>query len=64
MKLSRISGGDPECRSNDCPTVYATDEDGVVAVQGVLVDHTTPEGEAVVALPEEVLREAARALGW
>ncbi|MFE5326592.1 hypothetical protein ACFRCG_09385 [Embleya sp. NPDC056575] len=64
MKLSRIAGGDPECRSGDCPTVYTTDQDGTIAVQGFLVDHKTPTTEAVVAVPEEVLREAARALGW
>ncbi|MFI6980755.1 hypothetical protein ACIBSV_19470 [Embleya sp. NPDC050154] len=64
MKLSRVAGGNPECRSNDCPTVFTTDLNGTIAVQGFLVDHRTPEGEAVVSLPEEVLREAARALGW
>lgn len=64
MKLTRIAGGDPECRTNDCPTVYVTDESGTIAVQGSIVEHTTPEGEAVVSIPEDVLREAVRALGW
>jgi hypothetical protein len=64
LKLTRIAGGDPECRSDDCPTVYTTDQPGTIAVQGYSVEHRTPEGEAVVSIPESVLREAVRALGW
>ncbi|MEU0935242.1 hypothetical protein [Embleya sp. NPDC005971] len=64
MKLSRVAGGDPDCRSNDCPTVFTTERDGTIAIQGFLVDHKTPEGEAIVSVPENILREAARALGW
>jgi hypothetical protein len=69
MRLTRISGGsgtwkpgDPPCGSNDCPTVYTT-ERGTVAVQGYVVEHPVPGGEAVVEIPAEVLLEAARALG-
>ncbi|MFI1863390.1 MULTISPECIES: hypothetical protein [Streptomyces] len=63
MKLTWIAGGDPDCRANDCPTVYVTDQPRTLAVQGYLVEHPTPEGEAVVSIPEDVLREAMRALG-
>ncbi|MEY9845054.1 hypothetical protein [Streptacidiphilus sp. MAP5-3] len=64
MQLVRIAGGDPECCNDDCPTIYTTDEPGMIAVQGDIVEHRTPEGEAVVSIPESVLREAVRALGW
>ncbi|MFE4537725.1 hypothetical protein ACFRKB_21990 [Streptomyces scopuliridis] len=64
MKLTRISGGDPDCRTDDCPTVYRTDKPKTLAIQGYIVEHATPEGEAVVSIPEDVLREAVRALGW
>lgn len=63
MELKRIAGGDPDCRNDDCPTVYTTDR-GTIAVQGYTVERQTPEGEAVVEIPENVLREAFRALGW
>jgi hypothetical protein len=43
--------------------VYTTDR-GTIAVQGYDVEHRTPEGESVVEIPESVLREAVRALGW
>lgn len=55
------SGGD--CDSGDCPTVYLTDR-GTIAVQGYDVEHTTPAGESIVEIPESVLKEAFRALGW
>lgn len=60
MELTRIAGNN--CKDGDCPTVYRTDR-GTVAVQGYRVAHTTPEGEAVVEIPVELLAEAARALG-
>ncbi|MFF1905113.1 hypothetical protein [Kitasatospora sp. NPDC058218] len=63
MELTRIAGGDPDCREDDCPTVYTTDR-GSIAVQGFTVDRPTPDGEAVVEIPEAVLREAFHALGW
>jgi hypothetical protein len=59
MELTRIAGN---CKDGDCPTVYRTDR-GTVAVQGNRVARTTPEGEAVVEIPAELLVEAARALG-
>ncbi|MEU3756710.1 hypothetical protein AB0H17_28815 [Streptomyces olivoreticuli] len=64
MKLTRIAGKDPDCDSGDCANVFTTDRPATLAVQGYLLDHPTPEGEAVVTVPESVLREAFRALGW
>ncbi len=73
MKLTVIAGGpcgasgdgsgSGDCDSGDCPTVFVTDR-GTIAVQGYNVDRTTPSGESVVEIPEAVLREAIRALGW
>ncbi|MFE7131390.1 hypothetical protein ACFVIM_11060 [Streptomyces sp. NPDC057638] len=64
MELKRVSGGGPDCRSGDCPAVYTTDRAAVLAVQGQLLPHSAPDGEAIVSIPESVLREAVRALGW
>jgi hypothetical protein len=61
MELTRIAGGD--CGRDDCPTVFATHR-GTFAIQGYTLDRKTPEGESVVEIPEVVLREAIRALGW
>ncbi|MFG1957131.1 hypothetical protein [Nonomuraea sp. NPDC049028] len=61
MELVKIAGGD--CGRDDCPTVFATPDSGVVAVQGYTVDRATPEGESIVSIPTTVLLEAARALG-
>lgn len=61
MKLTKIAG---DCKAgDDCPTVYTTDH-GTIAVQGHTVDRLTPDGEAVVEVPADLIREAARALGW
>ncbi|MES4900921.1 MULTISPECIES: hypothetical protein [unclassified Streptomyces] len=43
--------------------MFTTDRPGMVAVQGYTVDHRTPAGEGMVMIPEEILREAAHALG-
>ncbi|MGB3440433.1 MAG: hypothetical protein WBA97_16930 [Actinophytocola sp.] len=61
MKLTMIAGGD--CGRDDCPTVFTADT-GDIVVQGYVVDKQTPDDEAVVKIPANVLREAARALGW
>ncbi len=56
--------GSGECGQNDCPNVYATDR-GSFVVQGDLFNgFTPPDGEGLVEIPEAVLREAIRALGW
>ncbi|MFI2348575.1 hypothetical protein ACH492_16305 [Streptomyces sp. NPDC019443] len=70
MELTMIAGGpcstgdDDKCNAGDCPTVFATDQPDMLAVQGYNVARRTPDGESVVLLPEEVLKEAARARGW
>lgn len=59
MKLTKIAG---DCGGKDCPTIYHTDR-GTIAVQGFTVDRATPDGEAVVEIPNDLLMEAARAIG-
>ncbi|MFD3793563.1 hypothetical protein ACH415_17195 [Streptomyces californicus] len=64
-ELTRPTGiGNGTCGKDDCPNVYRTDS-GAFVVQGA-VSHafTAPDGEALVEIPEEILREAVRALGW
>lgn len=69
-ELRTIAGGpcgnadDDTCDNGDCPTVYATPEPGMLAVQGYDVTHPTPDGESVVLIPENILKEAVRARGW
>ncbi|MDH6139568.1 hypothetical protein P3T35_001568 [Kitasatospora sp. GP30] len=70
MELTMIAGGPcgnsgngEDCDSGDCPTIYVTDR-GTLAVQGYDIDRATPAGESVVEIPQSVLKEAARALGW
>jgi hypothetical protein len=61
MRLDIIAGG--TCDSNDCPTIFATDN-GMVAVQGAhLPQVTTPAGEIVALIPAALILEAAHALG-
>ncbi|GHJ37312.1 hypothetical protein Sm713_29210 [Streptomyces sp. TS71-3] len=58
----RVNG--PDCDDDDCPNVYRT-ASGSIVVQGNASDaFAPPEGEALVEIPEAVLREAVRALGW
>lgn len=61
MELRQVAGGN--CGRDDCPTIFITDR-GTIAILGYLVDKETKDGEAVVEIPVEVLREAIRALGW
>ncbi|NRQ30523.1 hypothetical protein HII36_01510 [Nonomuraea sp. NN258] len=62
LQLTRIAG-DENCNRDDCPTIYRTSR-GTIAVQGDhLVNQVTPSGEAIVEIPEELLRKAFRALG-
>ncbi|WP_306206492.1 hypothetical protein [Actinoplanes sp. RD1] len=50
-----------QCSSGNCPTVYRDGDD--VLVQGYAVEAgPLPEGELVVRIPAELVREAARRL--
>ncbi|WAL73440.1 hypothetical protein OU787_19135 [Kitasatospora sp. YST-16] len=63
-RLTTTGSGSGECGQNDCPNVYATDR-GSFVVQGDVFDgFAPPEGEGLVEIPESVLREAVRVLGW
>lgn len=65
-ELTRLTGnvGGPNCDDDDCPNVYRT-KSGSIVVQGDVSDvFTPPSGEGLVEIPEHVLREAVRALGW
>jgi hypothetical protein len=61
MELTKIGG---ECKGkHECAGVFVTDR-GTAAVQGVaIVDGPRlPDGEVLVEIPLDVLREAARAV--
>ncbi|CAM5400056.1 hypothetical protein [Streptomyces fumanus] len=66
-QLTRLTGngdGDGECGEDDCPNVYRTGR-GTFVVQGDRSEaFAPPPGEGLVEIPESVLREAFRALGW
>ncbi|WP_330332695.1 hypothetical protein OHS33_25280 [Streptomyces sp. NBC_00536] len=65
--LTRLTGqvDGPNCDDDDCPNVYRHEARGSIVVQGDVFDgFTVPEGEGLVEIPEHVLREAVRALGW
>ncbi|MEW2579783.1 hypothetical protein [Streptomyces syringium] len=64
-ELTRLTGnGNGDCGQGDCPNVYRT-ASGAFVVQGDLSDaFAPPVGEGLVEIPENVLREAVRALGW
>ena len=56
MKLERLSGG---CFDGTCPTIYKSDR-GTLVIQGWVVndaDVVTPEGEALVEIPVELLKQ-------
>ncbi|GLX18929.1 hypothetical protein [Streptomyces lavendulae] len=67
-ELTRLTGngngnGGP-CGQGDCPHVYRS-ASGSIIVQGDLSEaFIPPAGEGLVEIPESVLREAVRALGW
>ena len=61
MELIKIAGDD-NCRNGGCPTVYRTDR-GTIAIQGERLAHATPDHEAIVEIPLDLLTEAVRALG-
>jgi hypothetical protein len=54
---------DDDCKSGDCPKIYATNR-GTIAVRGYTVtDHglALPDGETIVEIPLAVLLKAAHA---
>lgn len=64
--LTRLTGnsGGPDCDNDDCPNVYRT-VSGSFVIQGPTSRvFVPPAGEALVEIPETVLREAVRVLGW
>lgn len=64
-ELIRLTGnGNGECNQNDCPNVYQA-AGGSIIVQGN-ISHAfqPPQGETLAEIPEAVLKEAIRALGW
>ena len=69
MRLRKVSPRAVNCRDDGCPAVFV-DEAGKVFVQGQLVSDrealeqaSTGTGEALVAVPREMLVDAARVLG-
>lgn len=64
--LTRLTGKlyGPDCDDDDCPNVYATQRRTFVVQGNTFTGFTAPAGESLVEIPEEVLREAFRALGW
>ncbi|MEU4150047.1 hypothetical protein [Streptomyces sp. NPDC026659] len=64
-ELTRLTGnGNGTCNNDDCPNVYRT-ASGSIVVQGDVSDaFLPPHGEGLVEIPEAVLKEAVRALGW
>ncbi|MGW0706685.1 hypothetical protein ACWD4G_12115 [Streptomyces sp. NPDC002643] len=65
-ELTRLTGtfNGPECDDDDCPNIYRTSS-GSFVIQGNVSDaFRPPEGESLVEIPEAVLKEALRALGW
>lgn len=65
-ELTRLTGNvsGPNCDDDDCPNVYRTASGSIVVQGDVSSAFTPPKGEALVEIPESVLREAFRALGW
>ncbi|MFE7456311.1 hypothetical protein [Streptomyces sp. NPDC057554] len=64
--LTRLTGngnGGP-CGKDDYPNVYRTASGSIVVQGDVSEAFQPPEGEGLVEIPEDVLREAVRALGW
>lgn len=69
MRLRKVSPRASNCRDDGCPAVFV-DETGSVFVQGKLVldgealKQASPRtGEALVAVPRDLLVDAVRVLG-
>ncbi|KJY40153.1 hypothetical protein [Streptomyces sp. NRRL S-495] len=66
IRLTRGDSGEGsgECGSDDCPNVYATGHGSFVVQGSTFTGFRAPDGESLVEIPEEILREAFRVLGW
>ncbi|MFE6716459.1 hypothetical protein ACFVDU_02595 [Streptomyces albidoflavus] len=65
--LQRLTGngnGNGPCGKDDCPNVYRTASGSIIVQGDVSTAFQPPDGEGIVEIPEETLREAFRALGW
>ncbi|PRH77198.1 hypothetical protein C6N75_21570 [Streptomyces solincola] len=64
-ELTRLTGTNTgQCKKNDCPNVYRTKSGSFIVQGNVSRAFAAPEGEGLVEIPEETLKEAVRALGW
>ncbi|MFJ3928027.1 hypothetical protein [Streptomyces sp. NPDC090022] len=64
-ELTRLTGnGNGTCGKDDCPNIYRTASGSFVVQGDVTSIFQPPQGEGLVEIPESVLREAVRALGW
>lgn len=65
-ELTRLTGepGGPDCNEDDCPNVYRMASGSIVFQGNVSAAFQSPAGEVLVEIPESVLREAVRVLGW
>lgn len=64
-ELTRLTGnGNGECGKDDCPNVYRTASGSFVVQGDISQAFAAPNGEGLVEIPEETLREAFCALGW
>ncbi|WP_371676859.1 hypothetical protein [Streptomyces sp. NBC_01276] len=64
-ELTRLTGnGNGTCGKDDCPNIYRTASGSFVVQGDVTSTFQPPQGEGLVEIPESVLREAVRALGW
>ncbi|WP_316522867.1 hypothetical protein [Kitasatospora brasiliensis] len=62
QRLTGNSSGD--CREGECPNVYLTDRGTLVFQGDQYGELTVPAHENAVELPENIVKEAVRALGW
>jgi hypothetical protein len=53
----KLLAGEPDCHLNNCPNIRRVGDEW--RIQGRLLVERTPDGEAVVAIPAAMGREAA-----
>ncbi|MFB7127843.1 hypothetical protein [Kitasatospora sp. NPDC056273] len=65
MAHQRLTGvGVGDCKEGDCPNVYLTDRGTLVFQGNQYAELAVLVHEGVVELPEHVVKEAIRVLGW